>query len=53
LGRAPLLASFCVYLVAMIVTIVPASLLLQRLMRPLLAGRLELRRAYYELPSGR
>lgn len=52
-GRLPLLALFCVYLVALIITIVPASLLLQRLMRPLLAGRLELQRAYYEAPSGR
>jgi hypothetical protein len=53
LGRLPLLALFCVYLVAMIISIVPASLLLQRLMRPLFAERLELQRAYYELPSGR
>jgi hypothetical protein len=53
LGRLPLLALFCVYLVAMIITTVPASLLLQRLMRPLFAERLELQRAYYELPSGR
>jgi hypothetical protein len=52
-GRLPLLALFCVYLVVMIVTIVPASLLLQRLLRPLFAGRLELQRTYYELPSGR
>jgi hypothetical protein len=52
-GRLPLLALFCVYLVAMIITVVPASLLLQRLARPLLAGRLELQRKYYELPSGR
>lgn len=53
MGRAPLLAMFCVYLVAMILTIVPASLLLQRLLRPLFAERIELQRAYYELPSGR
>jgi hypothetical protein len=52
-GRIPLLALFCVYLVAMIISIVPASLLLQRLMRPLFAERLELQRTYYELPSGR
>ncbi len=52
-GRSLVLALFCVYLVAMILTVVPASLLLQRLMRPLFAGRLELQRAYYELPSGR
>ena len=51
--RIPLLALFCAYLIAMIVTIVPASLLLQRLMRPLLARRLESQQAYFELPSGR
>jgi hypothetical protein len=52
-ARVPLLALFCVYLVAMILTVVPASLLAQRLLRPLLARRLESRRAYFELPSGR
>jgi hypothetical protein len=51
--RIPLLALFCVYLIAMIATVVPASLLLQRLMRPLLARRLESQQAYFELPSGR
>jgi uncharacterized membrane protein len=44
---------FCAYLVAVIVTVVPASLLVQRLLRPLLARRLESQRAYFELPSGR
>jgi hypothetical protein len=52
-GRLPLLALFSVYLVAMIVLVVPASLLLQRLTRPLLARRLQTLQAYYELPSGR
>jgi hypothetical protein len=52
-ARVPLLALFCIYLVAMIVTVVPTSLLLQRLLRPLLSRRLESRRAYFELPSGR
>jgi len=52
LARAPLLALFCVYLVAMILAVVPASLLLQRLARPLLARRLRSLQAYYELPSG-
>jgi len=51
-GRVPLLALFCVYLVAMILAVVPASLLLQRLARPLLARRLRSLQAYYELPSG-
>jgi uncharacterized membrane protein len=48
----PLLALFCVYLVTMILTIVPTSLVLQRLTRPLLARRLRSLQAYYELPSG-
>jgi hypothetical protein len=52
-ARLPLLALFCVYLVAMILVIVPPSLLVQRLLRPLLARRLESQRAYFELPSGR
>ena len=37
----------------MILVVVPPSLLVQRLLRPLLARRLESARAYYELPSGR
>jgi len=52
-GRRLLLALFCVYLVAMILTLVPASLLLQRLMYPLLSRRLDSQKAYFELPSGR
>jgi hypothetical protein len=51
--RRPLLALFCVYLVAVIATVVPASLLLQRMLRPLLARRLEAQRVLLELPSGR
>jgi hypothetical protein len=53
LGRPPFLALFCVYLVAMILVIVPPSLLVQRLLRPLLARHLESQREYFELPSGR
>jgi len=34
IGRLPLLALFCVYLVVMIIVVVPPSLLLQRLLRP-------------------
>jgi hypothetical protein len=52
-GRLPFLALFCVYLVAMVLVIVPPSLLVQRLLRPLLARRLESQKAYFELPSGR
>jgi len=50
--RLPLVVLFCLYLVAMILAVVPASLLLQRLLRPLLARRLELQKAYFEAPSG-
>ena len=50
--RAPLLALFSVYLVAMIIVVVPPSLLLQRLARPLFAKRLQSLRTYYEHPSG-
>ena len=51
-ARVPLVALFCVYLVAMILAVVPASLLLQRLLRPLFARRLQLQKSYFELPSG-
>jgi hypothetical protein len=40
-GRLPLLALFCVYLVVMIIVVVPPSLLLQRLLRPLFRRRLQ------------
>ncbi len=52
-GRKLLLALFCAYLVAVILTLVPASLVVQRLLRPLFSRRLESQRAYFELPSGR
>jgi hypothetical protein len=52
LARLPLVALFCVYLVAMILAVVPVSLLLQRLLRPLLARRLESQKTYFEAPSG-
>ena len=51
--RVPLLVLFCLYLVAMIIVVVPLSLLLQELARPLFAKRLRSLQAYYELPSGR
>jgi len=53
IARMPMLALFSVYLVAMILTVVPASLLVQRITRPLFAARLRSLQAYYELPSGR
>src|SRR6266446_5420973 len=52
-GRRLMLALFCAYLIAVILTLVPLSLLVQRLMIPLLFRRLESQRTYFELPSGR
>ena len=40
-GRLPLLALFCAYLILMILVVVPPSLLLRRLLRPLLGRRLQ------------
>jgi hypothetical protein len=51
--RVPMLALFSVYLVAMILAVVPTSLLVQRITRPLFAKRLRSLQAYYEQPSGR
>jgi hypothetical protein len=50
--RIPALCLFLFYLVLMILTVVPASLLLQRLAAPLLARRLAALKQYYEQPSG-
>jgi len=53
IARVPMLALFAICLVAMILTVVPTSLLVQRITRPLFAARLRSLQAYYELPSGR
>lgn len=50
--RRPALLLFALYLVVLIVTVVPFSLLLQCLLRPLFAKRLSRLKAYYEQPSG-
>ena len=50
--RLPLVVLFCLYLVAMILAVVPVSLLVQRLLRPLLARRLASQKTYFEAPSG-
>lgn len=53
LGRRPVLAVYVVFLILMIVTVVPVSLLLRALAAPLLRARLEAQAAFYEQPSGR
>jgi hypothetical protein len=50
--RVPLLVLYVLFLVALIITVVPVSLLLQRLLRPLLKQRLARIKAHYEQPSG-
>ena len=50
--RRPILLVFSLYLIVMVLTVVPTSLLLQWLLSPLLKSRLEGLRARLELPSG-
>lgn len=50
--RRPLLLIFLIYLIAMIITVVPLSLLLQWLFAPLLSSRLNSLKAELEQPSG-
>ncbi|MGQ0586067.1 MAG: dialkylresorcinol condensing enzyme [Gammaproteobacteria bacterium] len=50
--RRPVLAVYVVFLIAMIVTVVPLSLLLRTLLKPLLRARLSAQAARYERPSG-
>ncbi|MFH7319890.1 dialkylresorcinol condensing enzyme [Desulfurivibrio sp. D14AmB] len=51
-GRKPVLMIYLVFLLAMIMTVVPVSMALRALLRPLFAGRLEAQRRYFEGPSG-
>jgi hypothetical protein len=50
--RKPLLLFYVIFLVALIVTVVPISLALQALLRPLLRGRLAQMKKDFEFPSG-
>ncbi len=50
--RRPMLLVFALYLIAMVLTVVPLSLLLQWILSPLLKPRLDRLRAELELPSG-
>ncbi|MCG5537215.1 dialkylrecorsinol condensing enzyme [Halorhodospira sp. 9622] len=51
-GRRAAIMVYLVFLLLMIVTVVPLSLLMRRLLRPLMGARLEALRAYHEQPSG-
>jgi hypothetical protein len=50
--RKPLLLLYIVFLVMLIVTVVPVSLLLQALFRPLLKRRMQVLKQQFEMPSG-
>jgi hypothetical protein len=50
--RVPLLALYVTFLIVMIVTVVPTSLVLQALLRPLMGGWLSRIKTQYEQPSG-
>lgn len=51
-GRIPVLFSYVIFLICLIITIVPASLLLQLIMRPFLRAKLDAAKRYFEAPSG-
>jgi hypothetical protein len=51
-ARRPVLALYVTFLIAMIVTVVPISLLIRTLLKPLLRPRLAAQAARYERPSG-
>ena len=50
--RKPLLVFYVIFLLAMIVTVVPISLVLQTLLRPLIRRRLAALKTEFERPSG-
>ncbi len=50
--RPPLLILYLLFLILMILTVLPISLTVQALIRPLLTDRLAARKAYFEQPSG-
>jgi hypothetical protein len=51
-ARVPVLLTYSIFLVTMILTVVPVSMLLRALLRPLLATRLTAARNYFAQPSG-
>lgn len=50
--RKPVLAFYSVFLIMMIVTVVPAGMLIKRLLAPLTRQRIAQQKAYYSAPSG-
>lgn len=50
--RKPALALYALFLAAMIVSIVPVTMLLRMLLRPFAASRMRVQKQYFEQPSG-
>ena len=50
--RKPVLLIYAVFLVTIILTFVPLSMLIKKLLSPLLADRIRKQKAYFALPSG-
>lgn len=51
-ARRPVLAAYVAFLVLMIVTVVPLSLVIRTLLKPLMRARIEAQAASHEAPSG-
>ncbi len=51
-ARKPILVLYAVFLVLMIVTVVPITMVLRALLRPLMRRRQMAQKTYFELPSG-
>jgi hypothetical protein len=51
-ARIPVLFLYVVFLIALIITVVPISLLLQLIMRPFLRSKIATAKQYFEAPSG-
>jgi hypothetical protein len=51
-ARVPVLFLYVIFLIALILTVVPISLTLQFLLRPLLRHKLAAAKSYFEAPSG-
>ncbi|MFO7594629.1 MAG: dialkylresorcinol condensing enzyme, partial [Pseudomonadota bacterium] len=51
-ARKPVLFIYVVFLITLIISVVPVTMLLRTLLRPLMKKRLLEQKAYFELPSG-
>lgn len=51
-ARVPVLIIYALFLLLIITTFVPVSMLLNKILRPLMAERIEQQREYFALPSG-